>query len=187
MARGKEMRPAELLVDKVRDAHRATGGRLVVLIDGPAASGKTTLGEELAYLLKAQLVSMDLFYPGWGGLEVGSAMVAGSVLDSQEPGWRRWDWSNGKAAEWHKVNPKKDIVIEGSGALSAANKALATYTIWIHVELAERKRRKQLRDGTINMEHWDYWAMQERAFFQRERPDQLADIVYNGMTGELIE
>lgn len=183
MGRGTQ-RPAEILVERIR----ARGDdRVVVLVDGPAASGKTTLADELATLLRAQLVNLDSFYPGWSGLEVGSAMVADSVLAAENPGWRRWDWKAGKAAEWHRVNPRKPLVIEGSGALSAANRALATYGVWIHLELAERRRRKRLRDGNLNMEHWDHWAMQERAFYLRERPDRLADVVLDGATGQLVD
>tara|TARA_R110000868_G_scaffold411756_1_gene708999 strand:+ start:41689 stop:42258 length:570 start_codon:yes stop_codon:yes gene_type:complete len=174
MARGKEQRPAEILVDRIRA--RATD-RIVVLVDGPACSGKTTLADEIAYALKAQLVHMDAFYPGWGGLEVGSSIVSSSLLAAESPGYHRWDWATGKQAEWHKVNPRKHLVIEGSGALSAENLALATYGVWIHLPLLERRERKRLRDGSLNMEHWDFWAMQERAFYQRERPDLIAHTV----------
>ena len=136
MARGKEQRPAEILVDRIRA--RATD-RIVVLVDGPACSGKTTLADEIAYALKAQLVHMDAFYPGWGGLEVGSSIVSSSLLAAESPGYHRWDWATGKQAEWHKVNPRKHLVIEGSGALSAENLALATYGVWIHLPLLERR------------------------------------------------
>ena len=59
----------------------------------------------------------------------------------------------------------------------AENLALATYGVWIHLPLLERRERKRLRDGSLNMEHWDFWAMQERAFYQRERPDLIAHTV----------
>ncbi len=160
--------------------------RAVVLIDGGSGSGKTTLGTELAYALGAQLVNMDAFYPGWGGLEVGSAMVRGSVLDPEKPGFRRWDWKKREPAEWHKLRADKPIVIEGSGALSEANREVADYGIWIQLDPAERKRRAIARDGAMYLEHWDRWAQQEIAFFLRERPDVLADTVVDGWTGRLL-
>ncbi len=179
---GRDARTTEVLVRRITEG---ADGRIVVLVDGGAASGKTTLASELAYALKAQLLCMDEFYPGWGGLEVGSAMVRSMVLDETKPGWRRYDWRKKKPAEFHRINPKKHIVIEGSGALSAANRELATFGIWIDLAADIRKRRKQTRDGGLHLEHWDRWAMQEARFFARERPDQLADAVVDGVSGSL--
>ncbi len=184
MAGNGGARTSAVLAERIR----ATGsGRVVVLIDGGAAAGKTTLAGELAYALGAQHVCMDDFYPGWGGLEVGSAIVRGSVLDPVKPGWNRWDWKKHKAAEFHRVNPRRGIVIEGSGALSAANRELATFGIWIGLDPATRLRRKRGRDGEVDIKQWDRWAMQESRFFARERPDLLADAVIDGMTGRLVE
>jgi cytidylate kinase len=184
MARQAGRRTSEILADRIREAGES---RPVVLIDGAAASGKTTLAGELAYALKAQHVCMDDFYPGWGGLEVGSSMVLGSVLNADRPGWRRWDWKKHTAAEFHRINPRKPVVIEGSGALSAANRAAATFGIWIHLDEETRLERKKGRDGRIDLEQWERWGMQEARFFARERPDRLADALVDGFTGRLIE
>jgi gluconate kinase len=173
----------EVIAERIRDA---ADGRVVVLVDGGSGAGKTTLGVELARVLGVQLVSLDAFYPGWGGLEVGSAMVRANVLDAANPGWRRWDWAARAAAEWHPVDPDEGIVIEGSGSLSMENRELATYGIWIQLDQTERKRRAIARDGAVFAEHWDRWAAQEHAFFLRERPDLLADAVVDGGTGALI-
>jgi uridine kinase len=185
MARGGSPRASEVLAERIRASAKEQGAsRLVVLIDGHSGAGKTTLATELAYILKAQHVALDAFYPGWGGLEVGSAMVRG-VLDADNPGYRRWDWKRSQPAEFHKVNGKKDIVIEGSGSLSRANRDLATFALWIRLDQVERKRRAIARDGLGYHEHWDRWAAQEQAFFARERPDTLADAIMDGRTGQL--
>ncbi|MEO5535408.1 MAG: ATP-binding protein [Pseudolysinimonas sp.] len=158
--------------------------RTVVLIDGHSGAGKTTLADELAYAIGAQHIGLDAFYPGWGGLEVGSAMVKG-VLDSANPGFRKWDWKRNEPAGWQKVNAKRDIVVEGSGCLSRENRDLATFAVWIRLDQTERKRRAMNRDGGQFLAHWDRWASQEQAFFARERPDLLADAVIDGRTGEI--
>lgn len=179
-------RASEALADRVRESATAQGAsRLVVLIDGHSGSGKTTLATQLARRLKAQHVSLEDFYPGWGGLEVGSAMVRG-VLDQANPGYRRWDWKLNQPAEWKKVNAKRDIVIEGSGCLSRTNRELATFGVWIRLDQGERKQRATDRDGDRFLQHWDRWAAQEQAFFLRERPDTLADAIMDGRTGEFI-
>ncbi|WP_191283147.1 hypothetical protein [Pseudolysinimonas yzui] len=186
MARGGSPRASEVLAERIRASATAQGAsRIVVLIDGHSGAGKTTLATELAYALKAQHVALDAFYPGWGGLEVGSAMVQG-VLGAENPGYRRWDWKRNQPAEFHKVNPKRDIVIEGSGCMSRANRDLATFGVWIRLDQTERKRRAVGRDGPRFLEHWDRWAAQEQAFFARERPDVLADAIVDGRTGHVV-
>jgi len=175
-----------VLAERIKASAQAQGAsRIVVLIDGHSGAGKTTLATELSYLMKAQHVAMDHFYPGWGGLEVGSAMIP-RVLAAQDAGYRRWDWKRNQPAEWHRVNPKKDVIVEGAGCLSRANRELATFALWIRLDQVERKRRAIARDGESYHQHWDRWAAQEQAFFLRERPDTLADAIMDGRTGELV-
>jgi uridine kinase len=177
---------SEVLAEHIRASAAVQGARrIVVLIDGHSGAGKTTLATELAYGLKAQHVALDSFYPGWGGLEVGSAMVR-NVLDPAISEYRRWDWKRNQAAERHKVSSKRDIVIEGSGCMSRANRELATFGLWIRLDEATRKRRALERDGAANHQNWDRWAAQEQAFFARERPDLLADAIMDGRTGILV-
>ncbi|MES2092382.1 MAG: ATP-binding protein [Actinomycetota bacterium] len=150
--------------------------RPVVLIDGGSGSGKTTLAAALAPALSAQLVRLDDFYPGWDGLESASAAVRDDVLAPEGPGWRRWDWTTGSAAEWHPLDPSQPLVIEGSGCLSRANRALASFAIWVELDLPTRKRRALARDGEDYAPYWDRWAAQERRFGRREQPWRLADL-----------
>lgn len=157
----------------------ASGTRPVVLIDGRSGAGKSTVAAELAPLLGAQLVSLDDIYPGWGGLAAGSAAVHEMVLRDREPGWTRWDWAAGEPAEWHPVDPDAPIVIEGCGALGRANRARASFGIWIEVPAAERRRRALEREPGF-APHWADWARQEREFAAREHPRALADVIVAG-------
>ncbi len=170
------------VVAAVVSAIRGAAGsrRTVVLIDGRSGSGKTVLGELLAPRLDAQLVSLDDLYPGWEGLEAGSDAVHETVLRARDAGWRRWDWAAARPAEWHPLDPHRALVIEGCGALSRANRALATFGIWIDVDSTERRRRSSARDQGRFDAFWESWAAQEDAFIVRERPRRLADLVIAG-------
>jgi len=163
------------LVTQIRAA--APGGRAVVLIDGRSGAGKTVLAEAIAPRLDAQLVSLDELYPGWEGLQAGSDAVHETVLRARAPGWTRWDWAAARPAEWHPVDPGRAIVIEGCGALSAANRARATFGIWLELDAAERRRRSSARDHGRFDRYWQPWADQEDAFIAREQPRDLADLV----------
>ncbi|MEP6843588.1 MAG: ATP-binding protein [Pseudolysinimonas sp.] len=161
------------VVTAIRDA--ADSRRAVVLVDGRSGAGKTVLAESLAPRLDAQLVSLDDIYPGWEGLEAGSEAVHETVLRARAPGWTRWDWAAARRAEWHPVDPDRAVVIEGCGALSGANRALATCGIWIELDAADRRRRSSERDDGRFDAYWDRWAAQEDAFIRREHPRDLAD------------
>jgi hypothetical protein len=170
---------AERVADLGRLVELASAApRPVVLVDGGSGAGKTSLGERLAPALGAQLVSLDSLYPGWDGLEAGSAAVAATVLRSRDPGWTRWDWAAGRPAEWHPVDPGLPLVVEGCGALSRAARARATLGVWVELDAAERRRRALARDGAAYEPYWERWAAQEAAFGAREHPQDLADAVF---------
>ncbi|MHA6667739.1 nucleoside/nucleotide kinase family protein [Homoserinimonas sp. A447] len=152
-----------------------------ILIDGRSGSGKTELAKRMALEIPgAQLVRLDDIYPGWDGLEAGSRHVHDHVLAASAPRWQRWDWTENSWAEWHPLDPSRPIIIEGCGALSRANRALADYGIWVELDEPTRKARALARDGDAYVPHWERWAAQEQAFIDRERPQQLADELIEG-------
>ena len=158
-------------------AHVRLAERPVVLVDGGSGSGKTTLAAALAPALGAQLVRLDDIYRGWDGLEGGSLHVEHEVLSPSHPRWQRFDWDLGEPAEWHDLDAGRPVIIEGSGCLSRANRALASFAIWVELDAPTRKSRALLRDGDSYAPYWDRWARQEEAFFERENPRGLADLI----------
>lgn len=153
--------------------------RPIVLIDGGSGSGKTTIAPGIARAIDAQLVRLDDLYPGWDGLQAGSQLVHDLVLSSQ-PRWQRWDWKADAPAEWHELDPNRALVVEGSGALSRANRRLATFGIWVELDAVTRKQRALERDGEAYAPHWNRWAAQEARFAATEHPRELADVVIDG-------
>ena len=127
-----------------------------------------------------QLVRMDDLYPGWQGLEAGSRHVHDFVIAASVRRWQRWDWADNAPAEWHILDQTRPILIEGCGALSRANRALAAHAIWVELDTETRKVRALARDGEAYAPHWDEWAAQEDVFLARENPQDLADTVIDG-------
>ena len=133
--------------------------RPVVLIDGGAGSGKTTLATELVRSWpgeRPQLVGLDEFYPGWDGLAAASAMVPELITGS---GFRRWDWTTGAPGTWRDLDPSGGLVVEGCGAISPA------------------RSRALARDRELFAAHWDEWADQEAEHWRTRHPAELADLV----------
>jgi len=122
-------------------------------------------------------VRLDSIYPGWDGLEAASGRVRGIVETGT---WQRWNWKTNEPAEWHALGTEWPLVIEGSGCLTRVNREVATFGIWVELDEPTRKARALARDGETYAAHWDRWAAQEQAFFDRERPDLVADAVVRG-------
>ena len=160
-------------VDRILAA--VTDIRPVILIDGRSGSGKSSLARELAPALDAQLVRLDDLYMGWEGLEATSGRIRTDILLANR--WQRWDWDLDAPAEWHELDPDRALIVEGSGALSRANRELATLGVWVKLDDSTRKVRALARDGTDYEAHWDVWSAQEERLISRERPDLFADIV----------
>jgi hypothetical protein len=154
----------------------AEAARPVLLIDGRSGSGKSTLAEHIAPALNAQLVRLDDIYPGWTGLAAASQHVHDHILAPENPRWQQWDWPNARPGAWHEIDPTRPLVIEGVGTLTKANRALATFGVWLERDAETRKRLALARDGALFEAHWDEWASQEDDFIAKENPRALADI-----------
>jgi hypothetical protein len=145
----------------------------ILLIDGRSGSGKSELATALGDT--AQVVRLDDVYPGWDGLAAGSATVPSIIRDRR---YRRWDWESDRYAQWRQLD-ERPLVIEGCGALSRANRAMADFGIWVQHPDEDRKRRALAREPAFAA-HWASWAAQEEAFMGHENPRGLADAEVDG-------
>ncbi|WP_144796300.1 hypothetical protein [Microbacterium paludicola] len=157
----------------------------VVVIDGRAGAGKTTLSRMVAAAWplagRPQLIALDSLYPGWDGLDAGVESALHDVLRPHARGllstWRRWDWELEGPAEAHAVSPALGVILEGCGALNPASARLADVRVWVDAPTESRKRRALDRDGDGFRPHWDRWAAQEEHHIRRHAPEELADVV----------
>lgn len=156
----------------------------VVLIDGRAGAGKTTLARTVAanwpLAGRPQLIALDSLYPGWDGLDAGVERALHDVLRPHARGllstWRRWDWELETEAEAHAVTPALGVILEGCGAVNAASARLADISVWVESPDAARKRRALERDGDGFRPYWDRWAAQEEKHLERDDPRALATL-----------
>jgi hypothetical protein len=168
-------RPPAVLADALRVLTESST-RAVVLIDGGAGSGKTTLARQLADHWPAsgvvQVVGLDELYPGWGGLAAGAKAVPDLIRGT---GFRTWDWRRSAPGDWRRLDPAQPLIVEGCGAITVASRALAGLAVWLEVDEAARRHRALARDGAEFASHWDDWAAQEAVHWLSDQPRALAD------------
>lgn len=147
---------------------------LLLLLDGRAGSGKTTLAEGLGDMIDAQIVHMDDLTPGWEGLQAASIQLE-RLLDGGQV--ERYDWVQGRSDGVITVDRSRSLIVEGCGSLTLGTKRFATHSIWVEADDALRRERALTRDGAMFAEHWDTWAEQELAHQEINTPRLLADAV----------
>jgi uridine kinase len=159
----------------------------LVLIDGPAGAGKSTLASHLQNTLfrlgesAPRLIHMDDLYPGWDGLGAGSEYLMRNILgplsQGRQASWQVYDWQAGARTDWREFSGGTPLIVEGCGSISAASAGLADFRIWVDAPEETRLGRWLAREG--NDEHWTAWRAQELDFFAREQSRHLAELVFH--------
>lgn len=188
------MNPATLraILDHAAGRPATLGTSRLICVDGPAGSGKTTLGDALAAFAAGEvaILHMDDFYEGWNGLTRG---VAERLLDSLIAPLARgrsarvatWDWHASAWGPEISIAPRPLIVLEGVGSGSLAYAESITTLVWVDAPHEDRMARGLARDGEAFAVHWESWAAQERDLFALEHTRDRAHLYVDSL-GNLL-
>ena len=179
------------LADHVQSAAKGRP-RIFIAIDGPGASGKSTLARELAAsIVKAHVIHVDDFYlptsdrrkrRGLVGELFDLARLACEVVlpgsEGQALRYQRYDWSRDVLAEWVDVPEGAPIILEGVFCLAKELREAYTYRIWCRADPGLRLARGLARDGEGARSNWtDLWMPAEQEYESAERPETAAELV----------
>ncbi len=173
------------LVAAARLEEARLGAIRLVLVDGPAGSGKTTLAARLAAALGgAQVLHSDDMYEGWSGLATLREVLVEQVFEplarGEDAGFAVWDWASGQRGEVLGVPASDFLVIEGVGVAQRDARPFASLVVYVEAPWAERLRRGIERDGEEMRAHWERWQLEELEFLAEHGTREAADAIVDG-------
>jgi len=183
VAAGSSSEVARLVLDLAATRAPTLGTGRLVCVDGPAGSGKTTLGTALAEATGAQLIRGDDLMEGWRGLSsVGRQLetMCAALAEGRPGSYEHFDWEHDRFDHTVDVPPAPWLVVEGVGSGAAAIAAYTTVLVWVEVDDDLRLARGMARDGEAMRDHWLTFMADERALFASERTRERADVLVDG-------
>ena len=182
-----QVRNLSELVDKVNESSKKCGQTKIIVIDGPAGSGKTTLAKSLSGLLEnCPIIHMDEIYDGWeNALSPKTSQdlvewIINPLLESSSIEFVKYDWYLEKRIEKVVINLPKVLIIEGVGSSSFEISKHASLKLWIEVNKETGINRVLTRDGQQIQEQMKKWQSQESKFFIENNSKENSDIWIDG-------
>ncbi|WP_420113250.1 uridine kinase family protein [Pseudactinotalea sp.] len=165
---------------------------IVIVVDGPAGSGKTTIAglirrEAGERGVSCAVISMDDLYEGWSGMRQGGAAVNDvlrALAQGEPASYRRYNWVTERYDETVQVPPVSVLIVEGVGSARLDHLDLVTTLVWVEEpDQEERLRRGIARDGHQVEAHWRRWMVEEAELFGEIGTRARADLRIDGLGG----
>jgi uridine kinase len=165
----------------------------VVVVSGFGGAGKSTFAAQLAQRVDgAVALSADDFIvdqqrercDDWRSVDRFRLreQVLVPIRAGQSPRYQRYDWPTNALAEWHDLDLPAVLIVEGIGVVHPDLMPFFDASAWIDMPLEVANERGRRRDkDEYGVDHdvmWrDLWTPNDRDYFERFRPDDLADFV----------
>ncbi|MBO7293278.1 MAG: phosphoribulokinase [Clostridia bacterium] len=170
---------------------RLAEGPLVLVIEGGAASGKTTLGAFLGRHYGATLLHTDDFFLRPEQRTEGRLSEVGGNLDrerflaevltplarGEEIAYRRYDCAEGRLLAPTPVRPGRLTVVEGSYAMHEAFGCYYGLAVFLDVTPERQRERILARDPDKAERFFSAWIPMERAYHAAMRVRERCDLV----------
>lgn len=182
------------IIAQIEILNRKKQGLKVMAIDGPAASGKTTLASSLAKSIGCDVIHMDDFFlPKTLRTEERLNEAGGNVhyerfkeevvdkLRHDQITYRRFDCSKMNFGEQVSIEPENWLIIEGSYSCHPYFGRYMDLSLFLHVPYERQLERIRERNGNQMFNKFiDTWIPMENKYFDTYEIINKADIVIEG-------
>lgn len=168
---------------------------LIIAISGFGGSGKTTLASKLKTdLVDTEMACIDSFSnhewrrnADWDNFDrerFVREILKPAHANNFPLAYAHVPWPGHVADPAVTVHQAKYLIVEGCSIFHPDLLQYYDYKIWVDCPLEEATRRGMWRDRHIHKNEQDYywqniWMPNERDFYEKYRPDQVADIAIN--------
>jgi uridine kinase len=163
------------------------GECIVIIIDGPAGSGKTTLAKELSSALDScYTIHMDDLYEGWDStLTPNLTKKLQRILEYVKMESRiqfvPFDWLESNFSSQVELPTPKYLIIEGVGSGQSAIRDFISLSLWIEVLPDIGLERVIKRDGPAVAQFMPAFIVAQNAHFEKEATKKSADYHLSGL------
>ena len=175
------------------DKQIKTNKKVIIAIDGPSASGKSTLGNLLKQKYDALLFHTDnYFLPpkrktkerlAESGGNVDYERIKSDIFDNIDSEFIQSDHFNCKTNILEEAEPlrnKQVIVIEGAYSLHKSLFPYYTLTVLLEIDESLQRDRILARNGEQMLKRWiEEWIPLEEKYFKEEELKTRVDIIFN--------
>lgn len=163
------------------------GECIVITIDGPAGSGKTTLAKDLEPELDSvYTIHMDDLYEGWAStltpkLTLKLLNILETVKNQGAVIYSPFDWGNEKIKPEIRILGPKYLIIEGVGSGQLAIRNSVSLALWIEVPDQMGLARVIERDGPAVADYMPAFLVAQNIHFEKEDTKKSADYRLSGL------
>jgi len=167
-------------------------GRIIIAIDGPCASGKTTLAASIAEKIDAQVIHTDDFFLPFdmrtekrlsqAGGNIHYERFCDEVINGIKSGksfnYGIYSCSTGTYGISQTVSPYKSIIIEGSYSLHPEIPDIYDLKIFLETDKETQLERILIRNGAEALEIFkSKWIPFENRYFEEYKIKSKCDII----------
>ncbi|MBE6641281.1 MAG: hypothetical protein E7619_06815 [Ruminococcaceae bacterium] len=171
------------------DARLKSGENLVVAIDGPAASGKSTVAKYLAGIFDCNIIHVDDFFLPFERKTPERLAEPGGNMDREklslvlrdavkgEFSYSPFDCSTGEDGEEKRFPEKQLIIVEGSYSMHPHLAEYYDITAFCRIDGEEQKKRIKKRNPDLYDRFVNEWIPLENVYFERTDILKRADFI----------